>query len=102
MVVMNKRMMISVGCLMVVCCSGCISYSHYRYSKRADAARGLLEGVKPRPGRIYFASFPENKLALDILGWHPNVGHASLVTSDNAETIKQSDWYRFELSYHAE
>ena len=52
----------------------------------------LPEGVTARPGRIYFASFPENKLALDIWGWHPNVGHAALVTSDKAGMIKQYDY----------
>lgn len=78
--------------LLVVCCSGCLSYSHYQYSCRAAAARVVPEGDKARPGRIYFASFPENKLALDIFGWHPNVGHASLVTSDRAGLIKQYDY----------
>lgn len=77
---------------MGVCCSGCLSYSHYCYSKRAEAARVLAEGVRAKPGRIYFVSFPENCLAASILGWHPNVGHASLVTSDNAGTIKQYDY----------
>ena len=48
-----------------------LSYSHYKYSKRADAARVLPEGVVAKPGRIYFESFPENCLALDIWGWHP-------------------------------
>ena len=50
------------------------------------------DGEAARPGRVYFASFPENNLALDIWGWHPNVGHASLVTSDRAGLIKQYDY----------
>ena len=79
-------------CLMAVGMSGCLSYSHYKYSKRADVARALPEGVVAKPGRIYFASFPENCLALDICGWHPNVGHASLVTRDNSGLIKQYDY----------
>jgi len=78
---------------MAVCCSGCLSYSHYCYSKRADAARVLPEGEKAKPGRIYFASFPENELAVDIIGgWHHNVGHASLVTRDNVGLVKQYDY----------
>ena len=81
-----------VLCMIMICCSGCLSYSHYCYSKRAEAARVLPEGVTAKPGRIYFASFPENRLALDIWGWHPNVGHASLVTSDNAGIVKQYDY----------
>ena len=79
-------------CLMAIGMSGCLSYSHYKYSKRADVARALPEGVVAKPGRIYFASFPENCLALDICGWHPNVGHASLVTRDNSGLIKQYDY----------
>ena len=50
------------------------------------------EGDRARPGRIYFASFPENRLAVAIWGWRPNVGHASLVTSDRAGLIKQYDY----------
>ena len=78
--------------LLAVYCSGCLSYYHYKYSCRAEVARALPEGEGARSGRIYFASFPENKLALDIWGWHPNVGHASLVTSDRAGLIKQYDY----------
>ena len=89
---MKRAVVISIGCLIAVCCSGCLSYSHYKYSCRAEVARALPEGEGARPGRIYFASFPENKLALDIWGWHPNVGHASLVTSDRAGLIKQYDY----------
>ena len=83
---------------MLVGFSGCLSYSHYMYSKRATSARVLPEGVGAKPGRIYFASFPENKLDVSILGWHPNVGHASLVTSDNAGVVKQYDygWFKGE------
>ena len=89
---MKRAFVISISYLIAVCCSGCFSYSHYKYSCRAAAARALPEGKGARPGRIYFASFPENKLALDIFGWHPNVGHASLVTSDRAGLIKQYDY----------
>ena len=89
---MKKKVAIAIGCLLAVCCSGCLSYSHYKYAKRAGAARKLPEGVGAKPGRIYFASFPENCLAVSILGWHPCVGHASLVTSDNAGLIKQYDY----------
>lgn len=88
---MNK-IMIFIGCMMVMICQGWLSYSHYTYSKRTQAARTLPEGVDAKPGRIYFASFPENRLALDIWGWHPNVGHASLVTRDNEGPIRQYDY----------
>ena len=81
-----------VLCIMMTSLSGCLSYSHYRYSKRAEAARALPEGMVAKPGRIYFASFPENCLALSIWGWHPNVGHASLVTNDKSGTIRQYDY----------
>ena len=73
-------------------CSGCLSYSHCMYSKRAAAARVVPAGEAARPGRIYYASFPENCLAVSILGWHPCVGHASLVTKDRAGQIKQYDY----------
>ena len=81
-----------IGCLMMVVLSGCLSYSHCQYSKRAAAARVLPEGVKAKPCRIYFASFPENRLALSVWGWHPNVGYAALVTSDSTGAIKQYDY----------
>jgi hypothetical protein len=71
---------------------GCLFCSHCRYSKRADAARALPQSVAARPGRIYFASFPENKLALDVCGWHPNIGHASLVTYGKSGVVKQYDY----------
>ena len=89
---MTKSIAISIGCLMLAGSPGCLSYSHYKYSKRADAARVSPKGVAAKPGRIYFVSFPENNLALDIWGWHPNVGHASLVTSDNSGVIRQYDY----------
>ena len=89
---MKKKLAIAIGCLLTVCCSGCLSYSHYKYAKRAEAARKLPEGVGAKPGRIYFASFPENRLAADVCGWHPNVGHAALVTNDKSGTIKQYDY----------
>ena len=79
-------------CLMAAVLLGSLSYSHYKYSARADAARVLPEGVSSRPGRIYFASFPENCLALSIWGWHPNVGHAALVTNDKLGIIRQYDY----------
>ena len=68
---MKGRIVILFGCLLAVCCSGCLSYSHYKYSSREAAARALPEGVAARQGRIYFASFPENELALDIGGGIP-------------------------------
>ncbi len=89
---MKRAVEIAIVCLFMGWCSGCLSYSHYKYAKRAEAARALPEGVAAKPGRIFYASFPENRLALDIWGWHPNVGHASLVTSDNAGQIKQYDY----------
>ena len=89
--VMKVKVML-IGCLMAVGWAGCLSYSHYQYSKRATAARVLPEGVKSKPGRIYFASFPENCLDLSIWGWHPNVGHAALVTSDSTGAIRQYDY----------
>ena len=89
---MRNRVAMTIVCLLTVCCSGCLSYSHYRYSKRAEAARALPEGVAARPGRIYFASFPENCLAVSVFGWHPCVGHASLVTRDKAGLVKQYDY----------
>lgn len=72
--------------------SGCLSYSHYRYSKRAAVARVVPEGQTAKPGRIYFVGFPENCLALSVWGWYPNVGHAALVTNDGKGTIKQYDY----------
>ncbi len=87
------RVVVNVAlCLMMVGISGCLSYSHYKYSKRAGAARVLPEGVAAKPGRICFVSFPENKLALSICGWHPNVGHAALVTIDTTGLITQYDY----------
>ena len=90
---MNKKVLMFVGVgLMLVNFTGCLSCSHYRYAKRAEAARTLPEGVVARPGRIYFVSFPENCLAASILGWNPNVGHASLLTRDGTNAVKQYDY----------
>lgn len=89
----KPRIVVLVGlCLLVATSSGCLSYSHFKYAKRAEAARVLPEGYAANPGRIYFVSFPENCLAVSILGWHPNVGHAALVTNDAKGTIKQYDY----------
>ena len=90
---MLKRKLMSVvlvGLAALMC--GCLSYSHCRYARREAAARVLPERAKAVPGRIYFVSFPENRLALSLWGWHPNVGHASLVTDDRRGTIKQYDY----------
>ena len=90
---MLKRKLMSVvlvGLAALMC--GCLSYSHCRYARREAAARVLPEKAKAVPGRIYFVSFPENRLALSLWGWHPNVGHASLVTDDRRGTIKQYDY----------
>ena len=89
---MKKKIAMSIVCLVLAGLSGCLSYSHYCYSKRAKAARMLPEGEKARPGRIYFASFPENELDVDILGWHPGIGHAALVTRDNLGLVTQYDY----------
>lgn len=89
---METRLAQLLAALLLLSCTGCLSCAHYRYSKRAAAAQARPEGVEAIPGRIYFASFPENKLAVSILGWHPNVGHASLVTRDRAGQLKQYDY----------
>ena len=90
---MVKKRLLSVVmvCLAALMC-GCLSHSHCQYARREAAARVLPEKVKAVPGRIYFVSFPENRLALSLWGWHPNVGHASLVTNDRKGTIKQYDY----------
>lgn len=89
----KKTVVVALGLgLMAMGFSGCLSYSHYKYSRRAEAARALPEGVKAKPGRIYFVSFPENELELSLWGWHPNVGHAALVTSDGQGAVKQYDY----------
>ena len=89
---MKIKLVIMVGVVAVASGTGCLSYSHCQYAKRAEAAQTLPEGVAARPGRIYFASFPENRLALAICGWKPNVGHASLLTKDAAGRIAQYDY----------
>ena len=88
----KKKILMSIGGLMAAIWLGSLSYSHYGYSKRAAAARVLPDGVKARPGRIYFVSYPENELALDLWGWHPNIGHASLLTRDDAGLVAQYDY----------
>ena len=87
-----KSIAMVVGVVAVASAAGCLSCSHCQYAKRAEAAQALPESVAARPGRIYFASFPENRLALSILGWKPNVGHASLLTKDSAGRIAQYDY----------
>ena len=87
-----KSIAMVVGVVAVAGGAGCLSSSHCQYAKRAEAAQTLPRGVAARPGRIYFASFPENRLALSICGWKPNVGHASLLTKDAAGRIAQYDY----------
>lgn len=87
------KVVLKIAVLLLVGLSiGCITCSHLAYARRAGAARVLPEGTKPRPGRIYFASFPENRLAISIFGWHANVGHAALVTCDLQGMVKQYDY----------
>ena len=74
---MKMKVVMPVACLVAMFCSGCLSYSHCQYAKRAEAARTLPDGVSARPGRIYFASYPENRLGVSVFGWHPCVGHAT-------------------------
>ena len=90
--ILKKRIVISILCLIGVVWIGSLSYAHCCYSKRADVARALPEGVTARPGRICFLSFPENRLELSVWGWHPNIGHATLVTRDHTGLIKQYDY----------
>ena len=80
------------GCIVLIALPGCLFCSHCGSARRAEAARVLPEGVAARLGRIYFASFPENCLAVFIVGWHPCVGHAALVTRDKAGMVKQYDY----------
>ena len=87
-----KSVAMAVGMVAMASGAGCLSYSHCRYAKRAETAQTLPDCVAARPGRIYFASFPENRLALSICGWKPNVGHASLLTKDAADRIAQYDY----------
>ena len=48
---MKTKIGMSIGCLMLIGLSGCLSYSHYKYSKRAEAARALPEArVEAGPG----------------------------------------------------
>ena len=89
---MKMKVVMPVACLVAACCSGCLSYSHCQYAKRAEAARTLPDGVSGRPGRIYFASYPENCLDASVFGWHPCVGHASLLTRDAAGLTRQYDY----------
>lgn len=89
---MKTGFLLAIGCLLASGCLGGLFHSHYQYLRRAEAARMLSDGTVPKPGRIYYASFPENRLVISILGWYPNVGHAALVTSDRAGVVKQYDY----------
>ena len=91
---MGRLKFVVLGVLAVVLVSvvGSLLYAHGQYARRVEEARVLPEGVLPRKGRIYFASFPENRLALSICGWKPNIGHASLVTKDEAGRMAQYDY----------
>ena len=85
-----KKSCLIVGLLVLTVVS--LFYSHISYSRREAAARVLPEGCAAIPGRIYFVSFPENCLYASIFGWHPNVGHAALVTNDGKGSIRQYDY----------
>lgn len=87
-----KRVVVGVSCLVAMVVLVSLVYSHCKYSTRASAARALPEGVQAKPGRIFFVSFPENKLTLSVMGWYPTVGHAALVTRDKTGLTKQYDY----------
>lgn len=89
---MKIRTVVVFGVVVALVAIACLVCSHIGYSSRAAEARMLPEGCVAKPGRIYFVSFPKNCLAVSILGWHPNVGHAALVTNDRKGTIKQYDY----------
>ena len=91
---MGRLKFVVLGVLAVVLVSvvGSLLYAHGQYARRAEGARVLPEGVLPRKGRIYFVSFPENKLAISLWGWEPNIGHASLVTKDGEGRVRQYDY----------
>ena len=87
---MSKKAFVILVLILIIAVS--LAHSHFNYLRRAAAARMLPEGRAERPGRIYFVSFPENCLYASIFGWHPNVGHAALVTNDGMGTIRQYDY----------
>ena len=87
---MSKKAFLILVLILIIAVS--LAHSHFNYSRRAAAARVLPEGCVAIPGRIYFVSFPENCLYASICGWHPNVGHAALVTNDRMGTIRQYDY----------
>ena len=91
---MGRLKFVVLGVLAVVLVSvvGSLLYAHGQYARRAEGARVLPEGVLPRKGRIYFVSFPENRLAISLWGWKPNIGHASLVTKDESGRVAQYDY----------
>ena len=86
----SKKAFVILVLILIIAVS--LAHSHFNYSRRAAAARVLPEGCAAIPGRIYFVSFSENCLAVSILGWYPNVGHAALVTNDGMGTIRQYDY----------
>ena len=87
---MSKKSFLISGLILVVAVS--LAHSHFNYSRRVAVAQVLPAGCAAIPGRIYFVSFPENCLFASIFGWHPNVGHAALVTHDGRGTIRQYDY----------
>ncbi len=90
---MKKKVIAVSTCgLLLAICLVCLLCSHYRYAKRATEAQKVPNGAKAKPGSIYFVSFPENTLDLSICGWHPNIGHASLLTRDSEGVTKQYDY----------
>ena len=81
-----------------VCVS--LAYSDHEFRRRATAARLRPDGVAARPGRIYFASFPKNRLALDVWGWSPEVGHASVLARDASGRVAMYDYGMFKGSFN--
>jgi len=87
-----KRPYTTLLCLALMLVIGSVISSHLQYSKREAAAKVVPAGKISIPGRVYFVSFPENALVVSILGWHPNVGHAALVTNDRCGNFVQYDY----------
>ena len=86
-----------------VCCAGCSCCGvderggesfvcAWAVCAEGGGGKGFARGGLPRKGRIYFVSSPENKLAISLWGWEPNIGHASLVTKDETGRVAQYDY----------
>ena len=84
-----RRLLKTLFVLFFLAFAGEVAFSCLQYSRRAAKARILPDNAQPDPGRVYFASFPRNRM---VIGFRAEIGHASLVIRSSSGRVLQYDY----------